>query len=65
MLVGAMICGIARAAAVVMADGQIMDTIVYGLSHAVSQLPSYLTVTAMLFTQMLFNFLFQAEADRL
>ncbi|AJO19858.1 hypothetical protein CHCC14820_0050 [Bacillus paralicheniformis] len=56
VLVGAMICGIARAAAVVMADGQIMDTIVYGLSHAVSQLPSYLTVTAMLFTQMLFNF---------
>ena len=56
VLVGAMVCGIARAVAVVMTEGQIMDTIVYGLSHVVSQFPSYLTVAAMLFTQMLFNF---------
>ncbi|MEK5503051.1 Na+/H+ antiporter NhaC family protein [Bacillus sp. FSL M8-0168] len=56
VMVGAMVCGIARAVAVVMTEGQIMDTIVYALSHAVSQFPSYLTVTAMLFTQMLFNF---------
>ncbi|MFO6498530.1 YfcC family protein [Bacillus sp. z60-11] len=56
VLIGAMVCGIARGVAVVMNEGQIMDTIVYGLSHAVSQLPSYLTVAAMLLTQMLFNF---------
>ncbi|MCL7748467.1 YfcC family protein [Halalkalibacter alkaliphilus] len=56
VLLGAMIIGVARGVAVVMEESQIIDTIIYGLSHAVSSLPSSITVLGMLATQGLFNF---------
>lgn len=57
VLVGALIVGIARGVAVVMVQGQIMDTIVYGLAHMVQSLPSTVTSVGMLVVQSLFNFL--------
>ncbi|UZW65073.1 AbgT family transporter [Priestia flexa] len=56
VLVGAMVCGIARGVAVVMNEGQIMDTIVYGISTVISHLPESVTVIGMLITQSVFNF---------
>jgi uncharacterized ion transporter superfamily protein YfcC len=56
VLLGAMIIGVARGVAVVMENSQIIDTIIYGLSHVVSSLPSSITVLGMLATQGLFNF---------
>jgi len=57
VLVGALIVGIARGVAVVMTQGQIMDTIVYALGKVVSGLPSSITAVGMLLVQTLFNFL--------
>ncbi|TDL33144.1 YfcC family protein [Jeotgalibacillus sp. S-D1] len=56
VLVGAIIVGIARAVAVVMEDGQIMDTIVYGLGIFVGNFPPVFSAAGMFFTQLLFNF---------
>ncbi|GAA3543443.1 YfcC family protein [Zobellella aerophila] len=57
VLVGAMICGVARAVAVVLEDGQIMDTLVYGLGNLVGGLPSVLSAIGMFFAQLGFNFI--------
>lgn len=57
VLVGALIVGIARGVAVVMTQGQIMDTIVYALGKVVSGMPGSITAVGMLLVQTLFNFL--------
>lgn len=57
VLVGALIVGIARGVAVVMVQGQIMDTIVFGLGNAVKAMPAAVTSVGMLVVQSLFNFL--------
>ncbi|GEK59169.1 YfcC family protein [Marinococcus halophilus] len=57
VLAGAMIVGVARAVAVVMEEGQIMDTIVHGLGTAVSGMPVVLSAGGMFVIQFLFNFL--------
>ncbi|MUV38282.1 uncharacterized protein JNUCC1_02120 [Lentibacillus sp. JNUCC-1] len=56
VLVGAIIVGIARAVAVVMEDGHIMDTIVYSLGSAVNELPPVLGAGGMYFIQLIINF---------
>lgn len=56
VLVGAMIVGIARAVAVVMEDGHIMDTIVNSLGSAVNELPAVMGATGMYFIQLIINF---------
>ncbi len=56
VLVGAMIVGVARAVAVVLEDGQIMDTIVYGLGNLVGGFPAVLSAIGMFFAQLGFNF---------
>lgn len=56
VLVGAMICGVARAVAVVLEDGQIMDTLVYGLGNLVGGFPSIFSAIGMFFAQLGFNF---------
>ncbi|SFP24479.1 YfcC family protein [Pseudomonas borbori] len=56
VLVGAMICGIARAVAVVLEDGQIMDTLVHGLGNLVGGFPSMLSAIGMFLAQLGFNF---------
>ncbi|SDL55752.1 Uncharacterized membrane protein YfcC, ion transporter superfamily [Modicisalibacter muralis] len=56
VLVGAMIAGVARGVAVVLEDGQIMDTLVYGLGNLIGELPALFTAIGMYFAQLGFNF---------
>lgn len=56
VLVGAMICGIARAVAVMLEQGQIMDTLVYGLGELVGGFPAMFSAIGMFFAQLGFNF---------
>ncbi|MEC2077135.1 YfcC family protein [Metabacillus fastidiosus] len=57
VLVGAMIVGVARAVAVVMEEGQVMDTIVYSLGTVVGGFPAVFSAIGMFIVQLLFNFL--------
>ncbi|MBD1379363.1 YfcC family protein [Metabacillus arenae] len=57
VLVGAIIIGIARAVAVVMEDGQVMDTVVHSLGAFVGEFPAVFSAIGMFIVQMLFNFL--------
>ncbi|WP_309081493.1 SLC13 family permease [Zhihengliuella sp.] len=56
VLVGALIAGIARGVAVVLEEGQILDTIVHSLGQAVGGLPAALAAVGMFIGQMLLNF---------
>lgn len=56
VLEGAIIVGVARSVAVILEDGQILDTIVHALGTAVGGLPPALTAVGMLVVQTLFNF---------
>lgn len=56
VLVGAIIVGVARSVAVVLEDGQVMDTLVHGLGQVVGVLPGWLAAAGMLIAQSLFNF---------
>ena len=56
VLVGAMIAGVARAVAVVLEQGQVMDTLVHGLGTVVGELPGFVSAVGMLLAQLGFNF---------
>lgn len=56
VLVGAMIVGLARAVAVMLEQGQIMDTLVNGLGGLVGSFPDTLSAVGMFITQLGFNF---------
>ncbi len=53
---GALIVGIARAILVVMQDGLILDTIIYGLANAIQNLPQAISVLGMYVVQVVINF---------
>ncbi|WP_047864259.1 YfcC family protein [Rubrobacter aplysinae] len=55
VLMGAIIVGVARSVAVVMEEGQILDTVVNGLGAAVGLLPGILGIVGMYFAQLAFN----------
>ncbi|WP_078412086.1 YfcC family protein [Priestia abyssalis] len=57
VLVGAMIVGVARAVAIVMEEGKVMDTIVHSLGGLVGEFPAVFSAIGMFIVQMLFNFL--------
>lgn len=57
VLVGAIIVGVARSVAVVLEDGQAMDTIVLGLGAVVGTFPPIISAIGMYITQSLFNFI--------
>ena len=57
MLYGALLIGVARGVSVIMANGNIMDTIVYALASVVQKLPPSLTAIGMQIVQNLINFL--------
>ncbi|MFK3936063.1 YfcC family protein [Alkalihalobacillus sp. NPDC078783] len=56
VLMGAIIIGIARSVAIVLEDGQIMDTLVYALGSVVGHLPSTLSAIGMMAVQLVINF---------
>lgn len=49
---GAIIVGFARAILVIMEQGQVIDTVIYGLTNVISMLPDELNVIGMLVVQM-------------
>lgn len=55
VLAGAIIVGIARGVAIVLEDGNILDTIVFGLGESVGFLPPVLFVVGMFLVQAVFN----------
>ena len=57
LVYGALIVGVARSVLVVLEEGKILDTIVYGLSILLTDLTPTLTAIAMLFTNAILNFL--------
>lgn len=57
MLVGALICGVARGVSVVMVEASILDTVVFHLAGLVAALPEELTAVGILYAQSAFNFL--------
>lgn len=57
ILLGAMVVGVARGVAVVLNDGNIMDTIIYAAGNLVESMPSGVTASIMLIVQALLNFL--------
>ncbi len=57
VLVGAIIVGVARSVAVVMEEGNILDTIVYSLGQIVGEFPSMLSAIGMFLIQIIMSFL--------
>ncbi len=57
ILLGAMIVGVARGVAVVLNDGNIMDTIIHAASITIESVPSSITAVIMMVIQGLLNFL--------
>lgn len=57
MLYGALLIGVARGVSVIMANGGIMDTIVYALATVVQKLPTFMVPIGMQIVQNLINFL--------
>ncbi|MXR36501.1 YfcC family protein [Craterilacuibacter sinensis] len=55
VMVGALICGIARGVSVVLEQGMIMDTIVFWLSELLNKLPSSVTAYGIFATEWFFN----------
>ena len=51
-----MICGLARAVAVMLEQGQVMDTLVFGLGNLVGSFPETLAAVGMFISQVCFNF---------
>lgn len=56
ILPGALICGVARGVPIVLEQGGILDTLVFGLASLVGTLPESLTAVGVLLSQTLFNF---------
>lgn len=57
LVMGALVVGFAYAILIVLENGNIMDTILYGLANLVSGLPSGLTAIGMYLAQCLLNFI--------
>src|SRR5699024_4786012 len=57
ILLGAMIVGVARGVALVLNDGNIMDTIIYGTNIIIESVPGSVTAVVMMFVQAGLNFL--------
>ena len=64
MMVGAMVVGVARGISVVMNDGQIVNTIVHGLASILTNVPTSLTVLAILLAITLMNFLIPSGSGK-
>ena len=57
MLVGALICGVARGVSVMLDTGNIMDTLVHYLANFISGLPEWAAAVGVVISQASFNFL--------
>ncbi len=53
---GALVIGLSRGILIVMKEGNIIDTVIYGLAQPLAQFPSWVAAEGMLFVQTLINF---------
>jgi uncharacterized ion transporter superfamily protein YfcC len=58
MIVPALIVGVARGISIVMQESQIMDTILFSFSSALSVLPKSIAAVGMLIFSIIFEFLY-------
>lgn len=56
IIMGVIVIGLARSILVLLSGAQVIDTVVYGLYHAVSALPKFLAPVGMLLVQTILNF---------
>lgn len=56
IILGALVLGLARGISVIMTEGNILDTIVYGLSRMIGSLPSAVTIVGVLLAITVLNF---------
>ena len=56
IILGALVVGVARAISVVLTEGQILDTIVYGVGILIEDIPSTVVPVFMMVVQMFLNF---------
>lgn len=56
IIMGALVLGLARGISVIMTQGNILDTIVYGLSKMIGSLPSSVTIIGVLIAITILNF---------
>ena len=64
VLMGAFIVGLARAIAVILEDGHVMDTIVHGLGSLVGDLPPEMAAVGMYFVQTAINFVLSSGSGQ-
>jgi len=64
IILGATVVGLARAISVILAEGQILDTIVYGLGAVVTMLPHSVTPVIMMVVQALLNFVIPSSSGQ-
>lgn len=64
MLYAALVVGLAQSVVVVMEDGMIMDTIIHGLTQAISTLPQYLAAVGMYLVQIFINFIISSGSGQ-
>ncbi|KAB7706715.1 putative basic amino acid antiporter YfcC [Bacillus aerolatus] len=57
VFLGAFIIGVSRAIVIIMEEGQIMDTVVYGLAQVLGSMPDSITILGMYVGNTLLNFL--------
>ena len=56
IIMGALVLGLARGISVIMTEGNILDTIVYGLSRMIGSLPSTITIIGVFIAVTILNF---------
>ena len=56
IIMGALVLGLARGISVIMTEGNILDTIVYGLSRLIGTMPASITIIGVLFAITILNF---------
>ena len=64
ILVGAVAVGVSRALPLILADGQIMDTIIHAIVQPLQGLPETITAVLMMFVQSLLNFLMPSSSGQ-
>ncbi|WP_417624674.1 YfcC family protein [Paremcibacter congregatus] len=64
VLLASMLIGVASAVAVVLEEGAILDSIVYGLTSLIAENQPYLSVIGMFFSQLLLDFLIPSTSGQ-
>ena len=64
IIFGALVVGIARTILIVLQDGIILDSIIYGLASVISGLPKSLSAVGMFLVQSLINFAIPSGSDQ-